>query len=267
MKHLLILASLFFLSSGLSAQDKKIPKLVVEKGQTYVVGPENMLFVDTLILEDKATIQFAPERQGVLETNVVIVGKNCLITSRGTNGNPGKNNEPGTDGENGGDLSLVLRLKELKSLTIDTRGGNGGKGMNGSNGQQGTPEQYVTRVVKDPNGKTVTITDLIPGQPGTDGGNATMGGGGGNGGNVMLLYSTDGFIPIFNHGRHKNNITILHTAGTQGKSGEPGKGGNQRIDGIVEYSNVKPASDGELMLVNLDQRSQALLPEVVPVRY
>ena len=267
MKHLLILVNLLFLSFGLSAQDNRLPKLIVKKGQTYVVGPENTLFVDTLILQDKATIQFATDRQGVLETKVVYVGKDCLITSRGESGKPGKDNKPGTDGEDGGDLSLVLRLKELKSLTIDTRGGNGGKGMNGKSGHPGTPDQYVKRVVKDSKGNTITITDLIPGQPGKDGGNATMGGGGGNGGNVMLLYSTDGFIPIFNHGRHKNNITILHTAGTQGKSGEPGKGGNQRMDGIVEYSDVKPATDGELMLVNLDQQSQELLPEVPPVVY
>lgn len=121
--------------------------------------------------------------------------------------------------------------------------------------------------MKDSRGNTITITDLIPGQPGTDGGNATMGGDGGNGGNVMLLYSAADFIPIFNHGKHINNIDILHTAGTQGKSGDPGKGGNQRMDGIVEYSEEKQVQDGKLMLVNLDQQSQALLPEVTPVGY
>lgn len=128
MKHLLIVAGLLFFSYGLSAQDKKLPKLIVKKGQTYAVGPENTLFVDTLILEDKTTIQFAPERQGVLETKVVFIGKDCLITSRGANGKDGKKDNPGTDGENGGDLSLVLHLKELKNLTIDTRGGTGEPG-------------------------------------------------------------------------------------------------------------------------------------------
>lgn len=116
MKHLLILVSLLFMSSGLSAQGKRIPKLIVKKGQTYVVGPENMLFVDTLILEDKATIQFAPDRQGVLEAKAVYVGKDCLVTSRGARGKDGRSNKPGTDGEDGGSLTLTLHLKELKSL-------------------------------------------------------------------------------------------------------------------------------------------------------
>ncbi|SFG36754.1 hypothetical protein [Pontibacter chinhatensis] len=266
MKQLLILASLLFLSSSLSAQDKKIPKLVIEKGQTYVVGPENTLFVDTLILEDKATIQFAPDRQGVLETKVVFVGKDCLITSRGANGKAGKNANPGTDGENGGNLSLVLPFVDLGGLTIDTRGGRGGNGVYGKKGQNGKEETRDVRVT-DANGKTTVSTVTVSVKSCTDGGNATMGGNGGHGGNIILLYSAADFIPVFNHSKSKRNINILYQAGTRGRNGIPGKGGSLCADGKLLHSEVREAKNGELMLVNLEQQSQALLPEAIPIGY
>ncbi|PRY16492.1 hypothetical protein CLV24_101338 [Pontibacter ummariensis] len=238
------------------AQQKRLSKLEISKKETFVVGPENVLKVDTLILHDKATLQFAPRQQGVLEAKVAYVGKKCLITSKGKDGEPGKGEQFGTNGENGGDLSLVLGFEKLGSLTIDTRGGNGGDGANGKNGYVGEEPRTETRTVKDSKGNFKTEVVSVPGKPGTKGSDATMGGSGGSGGNIMFVYSTSGFIPIFNNEqRDRNSIIVLHTAGTNGISGFPGRGGFQSQDGVVRYKEVEPGRDGELMLVNADQEA------------
>ncbi|MDX5419773.1 MAG: hypothetical protein LPK09_11205 [Hymenobacteraceae bacterium] len=238
------------------AQHTSIPKLEIAKGDTYTVGPENTLYVDTLILHDKATIRFASSQYGVLDVKTAYIGKKCTVTSKGADGSVGKGNRPGQDGKSGGNLTFSIHFEELGSLTIDTRGGKGGDGVNGRNGHEGSPDKHETQTVVDPaTGKTRTITVIVPGSPGTDGTNATMGGNGGNGGNIMFVYSTNGFIPIFNNEKaNKNSITILHTKGMRGTTGVPGRGGLQRMDGVVLYSEIKPDIDGQIILVN--QNSQ-----------
>jgi hypothetical protein len=230
-------------------------KLEVKAKETYVVGPENYLKVDTLIMHDKATIQFQGTKNGILEAQHVIIGEKCTISSRGADGKRGEEGNPGTDGQHGGSLSLIMHFIKLGDLTIDTQGGDGGDGQNGKNGFQGSMEREETRAVKDPNGKVTYNTVIIPGKQGTDGTDATLGGNGGNGGNIMLVYRTNGFIPNFNpEGKARNSINILYQAGQTGRTGSPGKGGLQSIDGIVKYSERTVAQDGKVDLVNLDQQ-------------
>ncbi|WP_276499214.1 hypothetical protein [Pontibacter litorisediminis] len=250
-KKLLSLLALSLLSAPAFAQT--ISRLDVGPGETYVVAPENVLQVDTLVLHEKATIRFSPTQQGVLHAKVAYIGKKCTISARGLDGANGSANNPGQNGEAGGNLSLQLHLEQLGSLTIDASGGRGGKGANGKNGRQGKPDEYVTKVSRDAHGKTVKTVELVPGTLGTNGTDATMGGNGGDGGNIMLVYSTKGFIANFNRDIHVNNINILYNAGESGKSGTPGKGGFMSSDGMVIASEYRSGRDGKVQLMNLNQ--------------
>ncbi|PKV63302.1 hypothetical protein [Pontibacter ramchanderi] len=236
------------------AQQRPLSKLVVAKGETYVAGPDNIILVDTLIMQDRATIKFDPSQYGVLEAKVAYIGQKCLISSKGTNGSKGNRENAGSNGANGGDLTVSVHLAALGSLIIDTSGGDGGRGADGNNGAAGIKDRHETRTVTDPVTKqTTTTTVLVPGQPGTAGSDATMGGSGGNGGNLTLQYSTGGFIPIFNNEAvKKNSIRIHTTGGRQGQSGQPGKGGFQRADGGIKFSEIIPSSEGKIMLINRD---------------
>lgn len=262
------------------AQHTATPKLVLAKGETYTMGPGNTLLVDTLIMHDKSTIVFAPEKQGMLQAKVAIIGDKCTISSRGKDGassnvgvapqraqerrtvnNTGMvlangetvNADPmdhGTRGQDGGHLVLVMHFDRLGSLTIDSRGGRGGNGTNGKNGKKGTPDRYETRKVLGANGQYITESVLILGIKGTDGSDATAGIAGGNGGNIDLTYSTNNFIPVFNNVKSKNRISVLHTAGETGRDGIPGLGGQNSIDGRVVHARLVDSKDGELKLTN-----------------
>jgi hypothetical protein len=239
------------------AQQANIPKLVIAKGTTYVVGLDNTLKVDTLIMQDKSTIRFAPSMQGVLEAKVAMIGNNCSISSKGADGQKGLDVSPGGDGEDGGNLTVVLNLSSLGRLTIDTRGGTGGAGANGKNGKPGTRERTETKIVMGADGQPQTISVLVAGEPGSNGSDATSGGNSGRGGNLLLMYSTPGFIPVFNHtSRNTNSIAIITTAGNRGSAGVPGKGGFQSTDGVVRgRDSFRDSPDGHIELINLNYSS------------
>lgn len=232
------------------AQTPSLSKLEIAKGDTYVVEPRNQLFVDTLIMHDKATIVFNPALYGVLEAKAAYIGKKCTITSKGKDGKDGTGNKHGEDGTDGGNLTLTLHFEELNDLTIDTRGGDGGKGANGKNGQRGMESTTYKVTTRDAKGNMVSSIVSHPGTAGTAGGKATEGGSGGNGGNTMLVYSTTGFTPIFNSKRGHNNITLLYYAGKDGVTGKSGEGGYQSYDGDIVYKEPKPAHDGRIRLIN-----------------
>ncbi|MFD2245880.1 hypothetical protein [Pontibacter ruber] len=246
-----LIAFTFSTQTASAQQQAYLPKLEVQEKKTYVVGPENILRVDTLVMHDKATIKFSPGRDGILEAKVAIIGSNCVIISRGANGINGKDLNPGGDGEHGGNLDLAIHFDSLGKLTIDTRGGNGGAGANGRNGKPGTQDKTETRTVTDSSGKKQTITVTVPGQAGTNGTDATDGGNSGNGGNVRLMYSANNFIPIFNQDKRKtNSIIILNTAGRRGATGKPGKGGYRSVNGVVLYSETTKSQNGQVELIN-----------------
>ncbi|MBC5993506.1 hypothetical protein [Pontibacter cellulosilyticus] len=230
--------------------------MITEK-KTYFVGTDNTLKVDTLVMQDRATIQFDPKKFGTLEAKVAFIGDKCLVSSKGADGKRGTKLKQGENGENGGSLSIILNFESLGKLTIDTSGGTGGNGINGQNGKKGIPERKETKTIRDANGNPQTIVVVIPGEPGTDGTDATAGGNGGNGGNLMFMYSTNGFIPVFNHAnRNSNSIVILQEGGSGGRKGEPGKGGLQSIDGNVKHFTNRQSNDGTLELINLNAASK-----------
>ncbi|MEJ8756137.1 hypothetical protein WG947_03955 [Pontibacter sp. H259] len=251
------LSSAFLLLSsfGAFAQTNTYSKLEIKKNEVFKVGPTNMLLVDTLIMHDKATIQFSPEVKGILQSNVAYVGNNCTVTSRGLNGINYTSKTMGTPGQDGGSLDIILHFERLGKLTIDTRGGRGGDGMKGKDGAKGAPDRIEERSVVGPDGKYTTVRVVIPAQLGSDGTSATTGFTGGNGGDVQLSYSTNDFIPVFNNAEAKNGILLLTTAGAYGRDGQPGRGGLGRMDGkLVQLENEKP-QDGKVELVNVNSLS------------
>jgi len=240
------------LSSQALSQNNRITKLELKAKEVYIVGPTNMLLVDTLIMHDKSTIKFSPATQSILQANVAYIGNKCTFSLRGMNGEDADKKSSGSPGQHGGDLVIIMHLNEVGSLTIDTRGGKGGNGKNGSNGAQGEPERTEQRAVKGPDDKYTIETVVIPPKLGTNGSNATTGFAGGYGGNIHLTYSTNGFIPIFNNSKGSNRIIIENSAGNPGKNGRPGKGGLGSMDGrLVEVATPK-AFDGELKIEKVE---------------
>lgn len=261
-RNLLSAIALLFLSMQAGAQTTKLTKLEIKAKEVYIVGPENSLIVDTLIMHDKATIQFSPEQAGVLKANVSYIGNKCIITSRGANGTHSTHNALGTAGQHGGNLAVTLNLQKLGSLTIDSRGGKGGNGSTVSRDLD--IKGFGEKETKKSDGRTskeiTTIpTGFIRRSVEDDRSDATTGLNGGNGGNIEFTYSTTGFIPVFNNAKAKHSITLLHMAGEAGKNGIPSKAGRYTTDGKLLPSDGKliqldtpEAVDGELRLVNVN---------------
>lgn len=264
MKNTLLLIALGILISYNSfAQIKPISKLEIAKGTTYVVDQSNVLVVDTLIMHDKAIIQFANGQQGKLGARIAYIGENCLITAKGADGTNGKAEKPGTqgrvgqpsvktkgaratDGEDGGSLELDMHFMKIGKLTIDTRGGKGGNGANGANG---------IRPMGQSNSEVSSATNLT-GHPATNGKPGMPGGFGGNGGNVTFKYSTHDFIPNFNQSQNSNNIIILHKGGENGLAGKSGNtymNHNTTIPGTHGATIEKNSIDGKLQLIDANK--------------
>lgn len=251
MKNLYIIPALLLFAATVSAQTPAHSKLIISKNQKYVVGPENVLHVDTLVMEDKATIEFSPETTGTLKANVAIVGNKCTITSRGANGLNSDSQALGTAGQNGGDLDIALHFDKLGSLSIDTRGGRGG---NGGKFFDTNGEIFTLREVKLADGRKAIekiptpVGFYIP-KTGNTGVDATTGFNGGNGGNIHFTYSSKKFIPVFNSPRGKHRITLLHTAGGQGRDGVTSKDGR-----LIDINSEKPI-DGGIRITNTNNVS------------
>jgi hypothetical protein len=257
MKNNYLLTCLMLLPIWCSAQSGQMhyAKLEIKEKEVFIVGPGNMLTVDTLIMHDRSTIKFSSDTPGVLKANVAIVGSKCEISSRGGNGLDSELKKRGTRGRNGGDLDITMHFDKLKSLTIDTRGGTGGDGLDGKNGKNGIKDRQEKKIIKGPKGEDIVTYELIPGTRGTDGTNATTGLPGGNGGNISFTYSTNKFIPVFNHAKARNSITLLHTVGDAGRDGTPGKGGFQSADGVLEHIKKVDSADGQIRLYNANTAS------------
>ncbi|NEM98116.1 hypothetical protein [Pontibacter burrus] len=242
---------LLFLSLQAGAQTTKLTRLEIKEKEVYIVGPENSLIVDTLIMQDKATIRFSPEKAGILNADMAIIGENCTISSKGADGLDANEKISGSAGQNGGDLKITIHFDKVGSLTIDTRGGQGGNGLQGKNGAKGIKEYSKVSFIKEPDGKTIRVVENSPEQLGTDGTNATTGFNGGNGGDIELEYSTNNFIPIFNNSKGKNNIFIVTKGGIYGRDGKPGKGGIGKRDGKLIQTNKVKSVDGQIKLKNV----------------
>lgn len=248
----LVPAFLLLAATTAFAQTKHISKLELKPKQVYLVGADNILSVDTLIMGDKSVIRFSPEAPGALRVGKAFVGEKCTIESRGKDGEHTRKGRPGTQGYDGGDLDIIIHFEELKSLIVDTQGGAGGNGLNGKNGKRGIPDRQEKKIIKGAKGEDIITYEFIPGIAGTNGTNASQGHKGGNGGDIILTYSTASFIPVFNHTNATHSITLLHTIGNTGKDGLPGKGGFNSQDGEVVYEKKLEPVDGQIRLIRAD---------------
>jgi hypothetical protein len=233
---LYLVAFIMLIATPALAQQTAIPKLIISEGETYVVGPSNFLLVDTLIIQDKATLMFAPEYIGILHARVAFIGNSCTISSKGKDGEHHGIKTKGTAGQKGGDLAIIIHFEKLGSLTVDTSGGKGGDGKKGKDGLvQGSSnigyENFLYR-----------STSSSDGEPGHIGG---------NGGNIDLTYSTAGFIPVFNNSKARNHIKLYTSAGDAGRDGAiishikfitP--------DGKAVNNALSKPKDGEIKLIN-----------------
>lgn len=216
----LILATLpVFMAGSVMAQAQHIRKLEVPKKQVYIVAASH-LQIDTLILHDKATLQFAPEQQHTLKVKYSYIGDKCTITATGENGKHGRLGVSGEGGSSGGSIALDMHFMKLGSLTIDTRGGNGGDGYIGKHGKAPRIEVNTIRVADGKGGYTIVEKEHLV--DGTSGEHGTAPGAGGNGGDLILSYSSNGFIPILNRDDAPHSVTVLYQAGEDGKQGQDG---------------------------------------------
>lgn len=167
--------------------------VVVEQGVQGIIAIDSV-HIDTLILNNDSSLKFYQNTKLVVEN--AFIGNRCEINSAGSHGQNGKhpNQLNGENGKDGNNLILIVNFKELGSLVINTSGGNGGSAANGRSGGDN--------------------------QNGGDGGN------GGTAGNLTLIYSHEGFVPIFNSGGHNHNIELRYFGGEPGNGGLGGRGGS-----------------------------------------
>ncbi|MFC6998968.1 hypothetical protein [Rufibacter roseus] len=247
-KSIFLLVSLLFIANNVVQAQLKSKTLVIKKKDLFVVGPTNSLILDTLIMEDKSTLRFWPHGKGILIVKHAFIGKNCLISSKGSTR---------FHGEDGGPLSLTIEFKELESLTIDASGGDGKNGTHGTNGSDGVPDREERYYVIE-NNVRVLKTRFIPGRPATSGTPGTMGGVGGSGGDVSLTYSTTDFIINFNNTKGNHVVVIKNSAGRLGVPGRNGTSGTAYGRGMVDNigsgnPNAKAGkiTDGKITLNNM----------------
>jgi len=180
--------------------DNYYSKVVVELEEEKTIFTDSV-HIDTLVLKDGAKLKFI--QNSILIVENAFIGNNCELNSFGLPGVDGKTQElsHGSNGADGKNLILVIDFKVLGSLTINTNGGAGGNGARGRPGDNGGD-----------------------GQSGSDGGGGGNGGSGGNGGNLTLIYSHEGFVPIFNSKRN-HSIQLNYDGGNPGLGGQGGQGG------------------------------------------
>lgn len=264
MTNTTIITLLLLLNLIVTVKGQSVPKLEIKSGQVYVVGPDNNLIVDTLIMHNKAEIKFAANTAGTMVVKAAYVGDGCTITSTGTDGEHGKRNGPATNGENGGDLELNVHFIKLGSLAIDTRGGDGGNGYSGKNGSKPVSQKVATKVMQ-PDGNYTTVYKTVIVKTGSEGERGTAAGSGGSGGNITLTYSSAEFVINFNrNARYSQKATRHINIMTQaGKTGIPGKDGRSYV-GFQEAGSAvitgapipvpyQRQTDGQLKLINANE--------------
>ncbi len=249
----IILTSQSSVSQG-SFSGNYVKSLEIESGE-FIVYSGDSLRIDSLSMGDQS--QLIIQNDAYIVIRSAAIGEKCSISAEGLNGTPGRDGDyqfidglPGNIGERGRNLTLVINLESLKSLSISTKGGNGGPGGSG---------YYPER-------------NTVPGATGFDGGDGGPGGSGGDGGHLKLYYSSREFIPIVNK-VSEHSLYINTAAGSCGKPGKPGEGGSGGSRSIIQDpktgriiqkinsgargrsgktgTGCRPALDGEVVLMRL----------------
>jgi hypothetical protein len=193
-----VLAAPVHLARGqLSLTQRYYPRVIIPSGITYVVE-SNDIVIDTLIMDNRGSMQFKSNSTRILVRHAVI-GKKCSWDARASGmGLTGS-------GNNGKNLAIEIRFEKLGQLTIDTRGALGSRGTKGGSGVPGA------------NGST-------SGADGGPGGNGGPGGRGGDGGDLTLRYACTGFEPVMERAK-RNSLILKYQGGDGGRGGSGGPGG------------------------------------------
>lgn len=202
-------------------------ELRVGQGETYTVtAAEQDMTLDSLVLEDGATVSFAEEVEyWNLEASGVVIGKGVRINGAGREGRQGDAADPvlpekaatcskgekgntggnGSDGGDAIDMSLQLDLLSFGSLEVSSDGGSGGNGGDGSPGQH----------AGDSNNRCSQTR-------GGTGGSGGKGGRGGDAGNVSISLSSRKGL---NLQQIAHQVDVSAEGGQGGLGGKPGLGG------------------------------------------
>lgn len=227
------LALILLFSPSTYARDLRIGS-----GETYMLaGGEKLLDLDTLILEDGASIIIANGESAVMiRARRVEIGTDVKIIGRGADGldgdagqnyddfaknceapNAGESGEEGKAGGDGVNLNLDWVIASFGSVTVDLSGGNGGDGGVGGDGQSADQNKNC---------------ELFNGGDAGAGGAA---GEAGSGGNLTYRYSgMDDDAQAFFAREHTLIESGGGVAGQPGAAGEPGIGSPGRY--IVKKS-------------------------------
>lgn len=222
MRLLVLLGSI--ISASCFAQ-VRVSKLIIKPNETYRLDHSDIIVADTVVMMDSSCIRLNSLRpENYLRIGMAIVGKNCVVDGRGSNGKKGSNGSPGNtpigpckdgvpgrngsralDGTSGINLFLYIdSLKITGSLIIDLSGGNGGDGGNGGYGGSGSPG-----------------TRHCHGGNGANGGNGGDGGNGGPGGKLVIgETSVKKIRPLIGE-----QLKLYYKGGTFGYGGVSGHGG------------------------------------------
>ena len=107
----------------------KTRSIVVKKGEQLSFH-QAKIYCDTLIMEDESAITCIRSLKSLsLYAKYCKIGKNCLITTRGTDGKSNAQVIKGIWATNAIPLRLYFNIYALGNLIIDARGGNGGDGF------------------------------------------------------------------------------------------------------------------------------------------
>lgn len=227
-KMMFLLLSLLNICTGVSFSQNGT--LVVPENGAIKIGGDgyNPQILDALIMKDNSTIIVTggPNFTWSLQVAKVIIGKNCVINVRGTNGRNGadsryvphvanycengkdenaKKGGDGTPGIKGPDIKFVWGIETIGELRIERHGGKGGDGGKGGTGQKG--------------GQARCWCSAGNGGKGGTGGKA---GRGGDTSNVSIIW-----YPLNKSFKPKSTNPGLVIVGEPGEPGIPGKGGDQ----------------------------------------
>src|ERR1044071_3248346 len=82
--------------SALTLAQVRVSALVIKKNEIYKLNPSDIIVADTLIMMDSARIVLNPLKpENFIRANVAIIGNNCTIEGKGTNGAKGRNGSAG----------------------------------------------------------------------------------------------------------------------------------------------------------------------------
>ena len=153
--------ALFFISNNAIAQQSevKISKLVLDKKQKKIFNNRDssiVLFIDTLVMKDKSSMQFYGKKDVKLVISHAEIGNNVYI-----NGRAGKNNASNFD--------MDINFQKLGSLYVIARGQDANNGMKTDpNGDAGNinltySSKGIAPQTKDKKAKNYLHTDVTPG--------------------------------------------------------------------------------------------------------